>query len=103
MISKEGETFQCVHSCVTGTWGMWLPGSYGRELLFYFVFVTGTWGMWLPGSYGRENFYNLFLLQEHGECDYQDLMGENFYFTLEEEQKKVGYRIFSCSQNKYRL
>ncbi|XP_071171569.1 myosin-IIIb-like isoform X1 [Mytilus edulis] len=29
--------------------------------------------------------------QEHGECDYQDLMGENFYFTLEEEQKKPVY------------
>lgn len=25
--------------------------------------------------------------QEHGECDYQELVGDNFYFTLEEAQK----------------
>lgn len=31
--------------------------------------------------------------QEHGECDYNELMGEHTYFTLEKETEKQGIRI----------
>ncbi|CAG2225754.1 unnamed protein product [Mytilus edulis] len=59
----------------------------GENFYFTLVFVTGTWGMNMGNVitrilWERTLFYSLVLLQEHGEFDYQDLMGENFYFTL---------------------